>query len=125
MPIWECVCGHFKCIGSIEELKENLPKNEQGELDLHKPYIDEIKLPCEKCSKQMERIPDVLDCWFESGSMPYAQLHYPFENKTDFEQKLESMQVEHQAVEKAESGQGVGIKVSDKVREGDEVFKVV
>ncbi|MBU1445669.1 isoleucine--tRNA ligase [Patescibacteria group bacterium] len=93
MPIWECTsCDHKKCIGSIEDLKKNsvdekLPRNGQ-EIDLHKPYIDEIELTCEKCGKKMKRIPEVLDCWFESGSMPYAQLHYPFENKEDFEKNF-------------------------------------
>lgn len=64
-----------------------IPTNE-GKLDLHKPYIDEIKIKCDKCNKPMNRIPEVFDCWFESGSMPYAQLHYPFENKKDFEQNF-------------------------------------
>lgn len=93
IPIWECENGHTTCIGSIEELQKlsggKLPKrtNEGGEmvLDLHKPYIDDISIKCDKCNKQMNRIPEVLDCWFESGSMPYAQLHYPFENKQEFE----------------------------------------
>lgn len=88
MPIWECEDGHIDCIGSVEELKERsggaIPLRD-GELDLHKPYIDEIVFPCGSCGKEMRRISDVLDCWFESGSMPYAQLHYPFENKQEFE----------------------------------------
>ncbi len=88
MPVWECEEGHTECIGSIAELKERsggkLPHRNE-ELDLHKPYIDEITFECPKCGKQMRRIPEVLDCWFESGSMPYAQLHYPFENKQEFE----------------------------------------
>lgn len=88
IPVWECSdCGKTECIGSIEELKGKsggkLPERD-GELDLHKPYIDKIEFPCE-CGKTMRRIPEVLDCWFESGSMPYAQLHYPFENKEEFE----------------------------------------
>ncbi len=86
IPLWECECGKQTCIGSVKELEEkagDLPMN-NGELDLHKPYIDDVKIPCE-CGKEMTRIPDVLDCWFESGSMPYAQLHYPFENKEEFE----------------------------------------
>ena len=93
MPIWQCnSCDHQKCIGSVEELGKNsidgkLPRNE-GSIDLHKPYIDDIKLKCEKCGKEMTRIPEVLDCWFESGSMPYAQLHYPFENKEVFEKNF-------------------------------------
>lgn len=93
IPIWECgECGSQKCMGSIEELKRNsiggkLPMREK-EIDLHKPYIDKIEFKCEKCGKNMKRISDVLDCWFESGSMPYAQLHYPFENKEEFEKNF-------------------------------------
>jgi isoleucyl-tRNA synthetase len=87
IPIWECEDGHLECIGSIEELKKRsggkLPMR-NGELDLHKPYIDEITFECH-CGKTMRRISEVLDCWFESGAMPYAQLHYPFENKQEFE----------------------------------------
>ncbi|MFH1720304.1 MAG: isoleucine--tRNA ligase [Patescibacteria group bacterium] len=89
IPLWECECGEQICIGSIEELKEKsvggkLPMR-KGEVDLHKPHIDDIKIKCSKCGKEASRISDVLDCWFESGSMPYAQLHYPFENKDEFE----------------------------------------
>jgi len=88
IPVWECEDGHTECIGSIAELKARsggkLPMR-NGELDLHKPYIDEITFQCVQCGKMMRRIPEVLDCWFESGAMPYAQLHYPFENKQEFE----------------------------------------
>ncbi len=88
LPIWECENGHLECLGSVAELKErshgSLPLR-NGELDLHKPYIDLITFNCKECQKTMRRIPEVLDCWFESGSMPYAQLHYPFENKEEFE----------------------------------------
>lgn len=92
LPIWECTaCKKQVCIGSVEELKTmsggNLPLRE-GELDLHKPYIDEIKLTCPDCAMEMNRVPEVLDCWFESGAMPYAQLHYPFENKEEFEKNF-------------------------------------
>ena len=91
IPVWECECGEQVCIGSIEELKEKsggkLPER-KGELDLHKPYIDDVTIPCAKCKKKMSRVPDVFDCWFESGSMPYAQLHYPFENKEKFEDEF-------------------------------------
>lgn len=87
IPLWQDEDGYTECISSIEELKMKtggkLPMR-NGELDLHKPYIDEITYPGPN-GKLMRRIPDVLDCWFESGSMPYAQLHYPFENKQEFE----------------------------------------
>lgn len=84
LPIWECECGHQECIGSIEELKKkgiNVPED----IELHKPYIDNVKVKCEKCGKEMKRTKEVIDCWFDSGSMPFAQLHYPFENKELFE----------------------------------------
>ncbi|HBC97385.1 MAG TPA: isoleucine--tRNA ligase [Clostridium sp.] len=87
LPIWECECGHKECIGSIEELREkgiNVPEN----IELHKPYIDEIKLKCPKCGREMKRSSDVIDCWFDSGSMPFAQHHYPFENKELFKQNF-------------------------------------
>lgn len=91
IPIWQCEsCKEQECIGSMEELKSRsgkLPMRD-GELDLHKPYIDEIHLQCPKCKGVMNRIPEVLDCWFESGAMPYAQLHYPFENKEEFEKNF-------------------------------------
>ena len=85
LPIWNCECGHKECIGSIEELKKkgvNVPED----IELHKPYIDNVHLKCEKCGKEMTRANEVIDCWFDSGSMPFAQLHYPFENKELFEQ---------------------------------------
>lgn len=84
LPIWECECGHRECIGSVAELKEkgiNVPEN----IELHKPYIDEVKLKCPHCEKEMKRTGEVIDCWFDSGSMPFAQHHYPFENKEIFE----------------------------------------
>ena len=84
LPIWQCDCGHRECIGSIEELKQkgiNTPDN----IELHKPYIDAVKLKCEKCGGEMTRTGEVIDCWFDSGSMPFAQYHYPFENKELFE----------------------------------------
>ena len=84
LPIWECECGHQECIGSIAELKEkgiNVPED----IELHKPYIDNVHLKCPHCGKEMKRTKEVIDCWFDSGSMPFAQLHYPFENKELFE----------------------------------------
>ncbi len=87
LPIWECECLHRDCIGSIEELKEkgiNVP----DDIELHKPFIDDIKLKCEKCGGEMTRTKEVIDCWFDSGSMPFAQYHYPFENKELFEKNF-------------------------------------
>ncbi|PRR83272.1 isoleucine--tRNA ligase [Clostridium vincentii] len=84
LPIWECECGHQECIGSIEELKQKGIDVPEG-IELHKPYIDNVYLKCEKCGKEMKRTKEVIDCWFDSGSMPFAQLHYPFENKELFD----------------------------------------
>ena len=87
LPIWTCTdenCGHKECIGSIEELKEKAIDC-PDEIELHKPYIDNVHLKCPKCGKEMQRAKEVIDCWFDSGSMPFAQLHYPFENKEAFE----------------------------------------
>ena len=84
LPIWTCECGHQECIGSIAELKEkgiNVPED----IELHKPYIDDVHLKCPHCGKEMTRAKEVIDCWFDSGSMPFAQWHYPFENKEIFE----------------------------------------
>ena len=84
LPVWSCECGHQECIGSIAELKEkgiDVP----DDIELHKPYIDNVYLKCPKCGKSMKRAKEVIDCWFDSGSMPFAQLHYPFENKELFE----------------------------------------
>jgi len=86
MPIWVCrKCGQKKVIGSIQELEK---ASDQKVEDLHKHHVDKIEIPCEKCEGKMKRIPDVLDCWFESGSMPYAQLHYPFENQDKFKKNF-------------------------------------
>lgn len=84
LPIWTCECGHAHAVGSIAELKEL--SGEKGDIELHKPYVDKITFPCPKCGKPMHRTPEVIDCWFDSGSMPFAQYHYPFENKDLFEQ---------------------------------------
>ena len=87
LPIWKCECGHKECIGSIKELKEkgiNVPED----IELHKPYIDDVHLKCPKCGKEMVRTKEVIDCWFDSGSMPFAQFHYPFENKELFEKNF-------------------------------------
>lgn len=85
LPVWKCDCGQIITVGSIKELEE-LSGNEVK--DLHKHIVDEIKIKCDKCGQEAKRIPDVLDCWFESGSMPYAQVHYPFENKKWFEENF-------------------------------------
>ena len=87
LPIWTCECGHKECIGSIAELKEkgiDVP----DDIELHKPYIDNVHLKCPHCGKEMTRAKEVIDCWFDSGSMPFAQLHYPFENKEQFEKNF-------------------------------------
>ena len=87
LPVWECECGHYHVIGSREELKK-LGNNVPDNVELHKPYLDGIKIKCEKCGKDMTRVPYVIDCWFDSGSMPFAQYHYPFENKELFEKRF-------------------------------------
>ena len=88
IPYFTCECGHAEMIGSIKELKERAIENISDDFDLHKPYIDNVHLTCPSCGKKMSRIPDVLDCWFDSGSMPFAQYHYPFENKDIFEEQF-------------------------------------
>ena len=87
LPVWECECGHYHVIGSREELKK-LGDNVPDDIELHKPYLDGIKIKCEKCGKDMTRVPYVIDCWFDSGSMPFAQYHYPFENRELFEKRF-------------------------------------
>ncbi len=84
LNIWECECGHRHAIGSIEELK-SMSDNCPEDIELHRPYIDEVNVKCPVCGKNMTRVPEVIDCWFDSGAMPFAQHHYPFENKDLFE----------------------------------------
>ena len=87
LNIWECSCGHRHSIGSIAELREmsdNCPEN----IELHRPFIDKVTIKCPECSGEMKRVPEVIDCWFDSGSMPFAQWHYPFENKEIFESQF-------------------------------------
>ena len=84
LNIWECECGCQHSIGSIEELK-SMSDNCPDEIELHRPYIDNVTIKCPKCGKPMHRVPEVIDCWFDSGSMPFAQYHYPFENQDLFE----------------------------------------
>ena len=86
LPVWTCECGHVHVIGSRQELRQmsdNCPEN----IELHKPYIDQVNVYCPECGKRMKREPVVIDCWFDSGSMPFAQWHYPFENKEIFEKR--------------------------------------
>ena len=87
LNIWECECGCRHAIGSIAELKE-MSDNCPDDIELHRPYIDAVTIRCPKCGKQMKRVPEVIDCWFDSGSMPFAQHHYPFENKELFESRF-------------------------------------
>ncbi|MBQ4243853.1 MAG: isoleucine--tRNA ligase [Clostridia bacterium] len=87
LNIWECECGHRHVIGSIEELK-SMSDNCPDDIELHRPYIDAVTITCPECGKQMKRVPEVIDCWFDSGSMPFAQHHYPFENKEIFEDQF-------------------------------------
>ncbi len=88
IPLWKCECGNEIMIGSREELKNLAIEEVKDDLDLHRPYVDDIHIECPKCHKKMTRIPDVIDCWFDSGSMPFAQYHYPFENKELFESQF-------------------------------------
>ena len=82
LPLWRCTCGHMEMIGSREELSEKaIEKVDPKTIDLHRPYVDDIHLKCPKCGKEMCRTPEVIDCWFDSGAMPFSQYHYPFENK--------------------------------------------
>jgi len=84
LNVWICECGHMHSIGSVEELK-SMSKNCPEDIELHRPYIDAVTITCPECGKEMRRTPEVLDAWFDSGSMPFAQHHYPFENKEKFE----------------------------------------
>ena len=87
LNVWECECGHMHSIGSKEELKA-MSKNCGEDVELHRPYIDNVTITCPDCGKDMHRVPEVIDCWFDSGAMPFAQHHYPFENKDLFEQQF-------------------------------------
>ncbi|MEE1200556.1 MAG: class I tRNA ligase family protein, partial [Christensenellales bacterium] len=87
LPVWVCSCGHQHVIGSRQELVE-LGENVNPSIELHRPYIDEVVIPCPKCGGKMHRTPEVIDCWYDSGAMPFAQWHYPFENKEVFESRF-------------------------------------
>lgn len=88
LNIWQCDCGHMHSIGSRQELFEMSGDEKAKTVELHRPYIDEITLKCPECGGEMHRVPEVIDCWFDSGAMPFAQHHYPFENKELFEQQF-------------------------------------
>ena len=89
LPVWTCECGHKEVIGSLDELQEKVNEDiNVREMELHRPYVDELHIKCSKCGKVMNRVTDVMDVWFDSGSMPYAQFHYPFENKELFESQF-------------------------------------
>ncbi len=88
LNIWECECGYQHSVGSRQELADLSGDPNAAKVELHRPYIDEVTFPCPKCGKTMHRVPEVIDCWFDSGAMPFAQHHYPFENKELFEQQF-------------------------------------
>lgn len=89
LPVWECACGHQECIGSREELAQKCGYPDQKlQTELHRPYIDEVTYQCPQCGGKMQRVPEVIDCWFDSGAMPFAQHHYPFEHQDLFEQQF-------------------------------------
>ena len=85
IPIWRCECGHLECVGSRKELVEKAIEDIDESIELHRPYVDDVHLTCPECGKVMTRIPEVMDCWFDSGCAPFAQWHWPFENESDFD----------------------------------------
>ncbi|MBQ8007851.1 MAG: isoleucine--tRNA ligase, partial [Lachnospiraceae bacterium] len=88
LNVWECECGHRHAVGSRQELRDLSGREDALTVELHRPYIDDFTITCPKCGKQMHRVPEVIDCWFDSGAMPFAQYHYPFENKEVFESRF-------------------------------------
>ena len=88
IPIWRCECGHLECVGSRAELVEKANEDIDETIELHRPYVDDVTITCPSCGKPMKRIPEVMDCWFDSGAMPFAQWHYPFENTENFDEEL-------------------------------------
>ncbi len=88
IPIWRCECGHLECVGSRKELAEKAVEDIDENIELHRPYVDEVHIKCPVCGGLMSRVPEVMDCWFDSGAMPFAQQHYPFEHKEEFDEKL-------------------------------------
>lgn len=87
LNVWECECGHLHSVGSIEELK-SMSENCPEDIELHRPFIDDVTIQCPHCGKEMHRVPEVIDCWFDSGAMPFAQWHYPFENEDIFKENF-------------------------------------
>ena len=88
LPLWRCDCGHMEMIGSRSELVEKAIEDINTDIELHRPFVDDVHIKCPKCGKPMSRTPEVIDCWFDSGSMPFAQYHYPFENKELWENQF-------------------------------------
>ena len=88
IPLWRCSCGHTEMIGSRKELVEKAIEKIDESIELHRPFVDDVHIKCSKCGKEMNRVSDVMDCWFDSGAMPFAQYHYPFENKELFESQF-------------------------------------
>ena len=88
IPIWKCECGHLHCVGSREQLIADAEQKIDMSIELHRPYVDDVTIKCPECGKSMHRIPEVMDCWFDSGAMPFAQWHYPFENSDRFDEEL-------------------------------------
>ena len=88
IPLWRCACGHAEMIGSRKELVEKAIEEIDESIELHRPYVDDVHIKCPKCGKAMTRVKDVMDCWFDSGAMPFAQYHYPFENKKIFAEQF-------------------------------------
>ncbi|MCQ2546277.1 MAG: isoleucine--tRNA ligase [Clostridia bacterium] len=88
IPIWRCECGHLECVGSKADLVAKADQDIDESIELHRPYVDDVTFTCPECGKTMHRIPEVMDCWFDSGAMPFAQWHYPFENADRFDSEL-------------------------------------
>ena len=88
IPIWKCECGHLHCVGSREQLIADAEQDIDMSIELHRPYVDDVTIKCPECGKSMHRIPEVMDCWFDSGAMPFAQWHYPFEKADNFDGEL-------------------------------------
>ena len=88
LNIWRCSCGHLECIGSRKELVEKAIENIDENIELHRPYVDNVHIKCPKCDNIMSRVPEVIDVWFDSGSMPFAEYHYPFENEELFKEQF-------------------------------------